>query len=285
MIFRTRIRARRRLLVVAATLLLAAAGARADREQDVATALVAAAAAGEPLPHASILLPAADVAAAYRIASRVVMATLAGREPAGFKAGLMDRALQQRFGLDEPFAGVLYPGTALDSGAAVVAGRFPGLVVESEIGFVIDREVTAPIPDVETMQHYVRAVVPVAELVRTQYAPGAPLTGIDVIAANTGAALYVRGAPLGAMPAAALNALAVTLSRDGVRLHTAAADTALGNQYEALRWLVNKVLALGWAVGPGQLLITGALGTPVPATPGRYRIDYGTVASIDLLVL
>jgi 2-keto-4-pentenoate hydratase len=56
----------------------------------------------------------------------------------------------------------------------------------------------------------------------------------------------------------------------------------MGDQWEALRWLVNTVLAEGYAIEPGQLLMTGALGGAHPASPGRYRAEFGGPAAAAL---
>ncbi|MGE0387153.1 MAG: 2-keto-4-pentenoate hydratase [Gammaproteobacteria bacterium] len=239
----------------------------------------------EPLPLASQLQPGLDVTAAYRIQSRFVLEKLRGARVAGFKAGLTSRAAQQRFGLDRPFAGVLYPGGALPGGRAVDTRRFPGLTLEIEIGYVVDRDITAPVHDIAALRPLIRAVVPAIELPRIRFRTPQALTGVDIVAANGGSALFVTGDPLPADALDRVDDLTVTLSRDGTPVAQGRGDAALGNQMHALRWLINQTLKLGWAIEAGQLFITGALAAPLPVEPGAWRADYGGLGSIDLLLL
>lgn len=254
----------------AGTVLVLALAALGDAGagEDAVAALLDADRRGAPLPLASRLVPGLDLAGAYRLQSRLVLHRLGGAAPAGFKAGLTEPRARARYGLDEPFAGVLYPGTAMASGEGVVGDRFPGLMVEVELGYLVDCELFEAI-DTARLAQCVRAVVPVVELPQVHFADPQGVRGVDIIAANTGSALFLRGEPL--PPGMAPEVLEVTLVRDGEVLLQAPAGAG---QDGVLRWLVNKVIALGWTLEPGQLLITGALGRPLPAAPGRYRAQF-----------
>lgn len=245
-------------------------------------ALVAADRRGDPWPLVSVLVPDLDVAGAYRLQSAFALERLAGREPAGFKAGLWDPKLQRRFGLDGPFFGVLDPRGRMASGEALLVARYPGLMLEIEIGFVLDCGFDAPLADAGALDGCIRERVPVLELPRARFAVDAP-RGVDIIAVNTGAELFVAGAPFAAD--VDVDALAVRASRDGEPLAEVRGDALGVPQREALRWLVNAALAHGWAVEPGRIYLTGALAAPLPARPGHYRVRYGESAEIDLLLL
>ena len=76
----------------------------------------------------------------------------------------------------------------------------------------------------------------------------------------------------------------VTLSKDGVMINDAHGDGALGDQWEALHWLVNHTVAQGYTIGPGDLLITGLLGRPIAAEAGNYEATYGKHETIRFRV-
>jgi 2-keto-4-pentenoate hydratase len=54
----------------------------------------------------------------------------------------------------------------------------------------------------------------------------------------------------------------------------------MGDQWQALLWLVNQTIANGWEIAPGQVGITGALGKMLPVQPGTYRADFAELGTI-----
>ena len=81
-----------------------------------------------------------------------------------------------------------------------------------------------------------------------------------------------------------LNQIVVTMSKDGQKVYEGAATDSLGDQWKALRWLINSRLRHGWKIEPGQVLITGALGQVLDGTPGVYRADYGKLGVIEFVI-
>ena len=86
-------------------------------------------------------------------------------------------------------------------------------------------------------------------------------------------------------PSPAIDELGVSFSRDGQVLHEALSGDLMGGQWQALLWLVNTVIDLGYELRAGHLLLTGSLGSPHPAQPGRYVGDYGPFGQIAFDVL
>ena len=54
----------------------------------------------------------------------------------------------------------------------------------------------------------------------------------------------------------------------------------MGDQWEALLWLVEQRLRDGYEVKRNDLLITGALGKVIPAEAGRYVADFGKLGRV-----
>jgi len=77
----------------------------------------------------------------------------------------------------------------------------------------------------------------------------------------------------------------VQFRRDGETLHKARSGDLMGSQWEALKWLVNRVIELGYVVEPGHLLMTGSLGPAHPAVPGRYVADFAELGAIEFDVV
>ena len=85
-----------------------------------------------------------------------------------------------------------------------------------------------------------------------------------------------------AMPAQ--NFLGIEVHKEGDLLLKGDSSDAMGDQWQALLWLVNQTVANGWEIEPGQLLITGAIGKMLPASIGFYQVSYGALGHIDFYV-
>jgi 2-keto-4-pentenoate hydratase len=51
---------------------------------------------------------------------------------------------------------------------------------------------------------------------------------------------------------------------------------------KALVWLVNTVLAQGYTLAAGHVLMTGSIGNMHPGAPGDYRAAFGTLGELTL---
>lgn len=262
--------------------------AREQAAAELAQPLIEARLAGQPVPLLDTPERALDLETAYAIQRRAVLAELDGRQPAGFKAGLTTAASRQAFGVEAPVAGVLWPDSALPAaGDGVFELSVEGLslpMIELELGFELARAIMAPLPDVDSLRRHLAGVRAVLELPHLDFdSSGAP-TGLDLIASNVAGWHYVAGAlhPLDGVPD--LNALRVRLHHEGERIIQARAGEVMDDQWQALLWLVNRVLASGWTLEPGQLLITGAIGPMLPLRPGEYAADFGALGELRLRV-
>jgi 2-keto-4-pentenoate hydratase len=81
-----------------------------------------------------------------------------------------------------------------------------------------------------------------------------------------------------------VNGVHVSLKRDGELLHEARSAELMGDQLNALKWLVNRVIELGYVIDAGHLLMTGALGPAHPAAPGRYLAAYTGMGEIEFYI-
>ena len=53
-------------------------------------------------------------------------------------------------------------------------------------------------------------------------------------------------------------------------------------QLKALVWLVNTVLAQGYTLAAGHVLMTGSIGNMHPGAAGDYRAAFGTLGELTL---
>lgn len=230
---------------------------------------------GEPMPVLSAYGAALDVQTAYGIQRLIVEDALKSREIGGYKAGFTAAAPRQKFKLQHPIAGVLFADGLLGDGAEVRRPAYRRLMVEVEIGFVLRSPITRPMESIADLKTYVSHAVPAIELPDLNYEDLQNLIGLDVLATNMAAAAYLIGKPFGLTDLAEVNALEVSLYRDGELIDHGHAHNALGNQLLALQWLVNTLIEQGWPLQPGQVLLTGTLGKINPGTTGSYYADFG----------
>ncbi|MCU0969914.1 MAG: fumarylacetoacetate hydrolase, partial [Rubrivivax sp.] len=197
----------------------------------------------------------------------------------GYKAGLTNPAVQQRFGLSAPLRGTLLAGMLLVDGAEVPA-RFgarpflePDLMVEVGSSAIHD----ARTPE-EALRH-LRAVIPFIELPDTLVADPSKINAPTLVLNNVGARLGVRGAPIpvraDAAFADALRDMTVrTVDSTGKEIGAAKGTAILGHPLNAVIWIAADLKKAGITLQPGDLLSLGAFGMG-PAEAGKtVRVTY-----------
>lgn len=279
-----------RLILLWSLCLLPAAHA-----MEPADLLIRAETLGTPIPLMSLEVPGLNVEKAYQIQTAYARKQLVFHPLAGFKAGLTTAPARKRFNLKAPVAGVLFESGAIKASGTIRIDRrrFLRLMIETEIGLVIGSPVKDPLPDTAALKAAVKAVLPVIELPDPGYADYQKLRGTDIIAANVSARQFIRGKAIPFNTTGQdimgrdnldLNRVAVTLYLDKEPVNQGKGSDAMGDQWEAALWLVNKMIGLGWQPGPGHILVTGALGRMRPAMPGDYRADFGGLGMIRFRV-
>ena len=247
---------------------------------ELSNALVDAHKQGKLLPLVSTLDPNLDEAMAYKVQKEYVTKRLQGDTVAGFKAGLTTAAGQKKFGVSGPVAGVLYGSGKLTGSPVIYSQGFAALMVETEIAFQAGRAITTPVKSVAELKRAFRSALPSIELPDMNFVTMKGFRGVDLIAANVSAAGFIAGNKTAIRPTFDPNACDVTLTRNGEKVNTGKGRDALGDQWEALRWLVNTSIANGWTVKPGDIFMTGALGNMIPGKPGKYVADFGKLGKI-----
>jgi 2-keto-4-pentenoate hydratase len=251
---------------------------------DIAQAMHAAFLAGTDWPLPSQTIESLDAATAYDIQREFVAQRLQSDPLVGFKAGATAVPAQQAFGLEAPFVGVLLASGRRAHGSTVAAGDFAQLLLETELCFRVGTSINSRIDDVEALRGHIDGCFPAIELADAGGFGRVKFTGPDLIAGNGASAAYMLGPQIN-WPCSELDSQAVSFSRDGQVLHEAGSGDLMGSQWQALLWLVNKVIDLGYQVQAGQLLLSGSLGSPHPGQPGHYVADFSGFGQIAFEVI
>jgi 2-keto-4-pentenoate hydratase len=146
---------------------------------------------------------------AYLVQTHYVKKRLADGKPAGFKAGLTSFAVQKKFKVNQALAGVLFADGDLSRANSIQLSQFKRLMLETEIGFEVGTAITSSLKNPDELKRHIRAVFPVIELPDLGFANKPK--GIDIIAANVGAAAFIKGKAI--TTEMDLNALTVTLTK------------------------------------------------------------------------
>jgi 2-keto-4-pentenoate hydratase len=233
---------------------------------------------GKPIPNLSREI-GPERASAYQVQTTYVKGRLVKDKISGFKAGLTTANSQHQFGINRPISGVLFQSGDFSKNRVIPLDKFRRLMIETEIGYITKKPIRKTVQSVEQLKSYIGEVFPVIELPDVGFVDP-KINARDLIAANAVAAGYIMFKGDNWIDKD-VNVIAVTLFHNDVIVNQGFGEDALGDQWEALRWLVNHVLANGWTIEEGNLLITGALGEVIPAKPGIYRAQYNNGPKLE----
>ena len=197
----------------------------------------------------------------------------------GFKSAVNTAPLQTALGLSGPITGALFATGERAAGSAIRRTDYRTLLVETELGFRTARRIDTPVKSIPELRAATTTCTPMIELADPGF-DRARMTGTDLIAANSASAGFIRGRAVG-LGAVDVNGVHVSFRRDGELLHEARSADLMGNQWEALKWLVNRVLEIGYVIEAGHLLMTGSLGPAHPSAPGRYTAEFSQLGTIE----
>ena len=193
----------------------------------------------------------------------------------GFKLGLTNPAIQQRFGIDHPIRGAIFHATLRASSGAEIDARFAAVPV-----LEADMLVRIGMGGVETaLNHHaalirhIDQVIPFIELPDLVYAPDYRPSLGDLLAVNVGARLGVVGKPIAVTPSpdfiAALGRMSVSLHQDGREVSRAPGAAILGHPLNALAWIARDLARDGRPLRAGDVVSLGSFSPPQPVVAGQ----------------
>lgn len=202
----------------------------------------------------------------------------------GYKAGLTNKAVQQRFGYDAPVRGNLYARMLLQDGAEVPAKFGARPVFEADLVVEVkDEGINSARTPAEVLAH-VSNIIPFIELPDLVLDPRETLNGAAIAAINVGARLGVLGKPIPA-EAGHLEPLAkmVVVMKDeadasapgGKELGKGPGAAILDHPLNAVIWIAQDLAKSGGKLRAGDLLSLGSFTPLVPPKPGMaIRVSY-----------
>ncbi|ABQ69866.1 4-oxalocrotonate decarboxylase [Rhizorhabdus wittichii RW1] len=237
--------------------------------EQVAALLRDAAASGRPCPPVRDRIADADIATAYAVQKRnVEIATASGGRIVGRKIGLTSPAVQKQLGVDQPDFGTLLAAMAIPDGAEIPVGMVLQPRVEAEIAFVLDRDVTETGLTVADIVRSIAFALPAIEVVGSRIADW-DIGIVDTIADNASAGAFVLGGSPRLLRDLDLRGCGMRLDHRGEPVSTGAGAACLGHPLNAVLWLAEALIRQGEGLRAGDIVLSGALGPMVAATPGE----------------
>jgi 2-oxo-3-hexenedioate decarboxylase len=227
--------------------------------------------------------PDVDVATAYRAQHAFVQSKLdAGETFVGYKLGLTSRNKQQAMGLDAPLYGRVTSGMIATYGEPVQFDRFIHPRVESEIAFLLARDIEAP-ATVTSVLAATEVVFGAVDVLDSRY-ESFQFTLTDVVADNASAGAFYLG-PVARRPddLVDLRLLGCVVRVDGDVVMTAAGAAVMGHPAASVAWLANQLAAEGEALRAGQLVFSGGVTAPVPVVAGgTVTFEFDGLGAIEV---
>lgn len=235
-----------------------------------------------PKPLLSQRLQIHDMDTAYKIQAQYIDWKLEqGSTILGYKAALTAEAGQRLFAADGPGTGVLFSSGKCIPGVTLKLEDFHRMGLEVEIGYRVNSTITEAVTP-ETVMSMIGEILPMVEIVDLGYADSEgqqeKTYAVDFMAGNSAAAKFIIGEFENFD--GDINGLKVGLSQDGEELFNGQGSDALGDQLDALIFLINQTLAHGYPINSGHYLMTGSLGRLHFAEAGNFVAHYGKFGQI-----
>lgn len=211
---------------------------------------------------------AGDVAAAYQVQEINTRRWEAlGRKISGRKIGLTAKAVQAQLGVDQPDYGILFADMEVQSGEEVAAGRVLQPKVEAEVAFVISAPLVGEHLTMTTLMSSIAFALPAIEIVGSRVSNW-DIRIADTVADNASSGLYVLGQTPRQLTDFDLRLCGMVMLRNGDPVSVGAGAACLGSPLNATLWLARTMAEAGRPLGPGDVVLSGALGPMVAASPG-----------------
>ncbi|WP_101760040.1 2-keto-4-pentenoate hydratase [Oceanicoccus sp. KOV_DT_Chl] len=214
------------------------------------------------------LLPALDIASAYAVQNvntKIWMEQ--GRRLVGFKTGLTSRSVQTQLGVDQPDFGRLFADMAVVDGDEVVVDAVLQPKVEAEVALVLSRDINQEQPTMAELISSIAYALPSIEIVGSRIKDW-NINIVDTIADNASSGLFVLGNEPKKLDGLDLRLCGMVMECRGEQVSTGAGLACLGHPLNAALWLAKTMISHGSPLQAGDIILTGALGPMVAASPG-----------------
>ena len=235
---------------------------------EAATRLREAMSSGVPCDPLLDLLEAGNVADAYQVQQiNTKEALSAGRRLVGRKIGLTAKAVQTQLGVDQPDYGMLFADMDVCDGEDIAPGRVSQPRVEAEVAFVMCQNLDGDQLTIADVISSIAFALPAIEVVGSRVRDW-KISIVDTIADNASAGLFILGQQPRKLSKINLRLCGMKMEKRGELVSNGTGAACLGSPLNATLWLAKAMVLAGNPLRTGDVVLSGALGPMVLASPG-----------------
>jgi 2-oxopent-4-enoate/cis-2-oxohex-4-enoate hydratase len=206
----------------------------------------------------------------------------AGEKIVGKKIGATSRAVQSRFGVDQPDFGYLTDKMLYGSGEAVpIDELLIQPMVEGELGFVLKRDLQGPGVTATDVLLATECVMACIEIVDSRIMDW-KIKIQDTVADNASSGLVVISDQVADPRSLDLYTVGMVQEKNGAILSTGAGAAVLGSPTRCVAWLANAMGRYGHSLKAGELILSGSFVAVEPVRKGDFvSVRIGGVGSVS----
>src|SRR5699024_2188033 len=227
--------------------------------------------------------PALSKEDAYRIQLLQIEEKLkAGMTVVGKKIGLTSQAMQEMMGVNEPDYGHLLDSMMCIDGVVLSLDHFLQPKLESEIAFVLKKDVKGPGVTALDIVKATDYVVPAFELIDSRIADW-NITFEDTVADNGSSARAILGGVPTQLEGMDLAHLGMNVYKNGKLIDHATGAEVMGNPLEAVAWLANALSQFDKCLLKGEIILSGALAKAVSVQAGdTFMAEFAHLGAVEV---
>lgn len=235
------------------------------------------------LPKVSQLNHSLALKDAYVIQKKFA-AKLGSGKTLGYKAAFFDLRSRNKFKFTEPMSGILKSGCVFTNEKVIKLEDFPGLRLELELGYRLKQDIKLSSSDIVGINNDWFELVPVIEMPQIRFNSIEGISAVDLIAANVAASCWLEAPSISTFDFSELNQMEVKMFANRKMIENVKGN-GVGDQEDALAWLIEHLLLRNVRLRKGDLLITGKLGKIHIPVAGRYVVEYGSLSKLTFSII
>lgn len=208
--------------------------------------------------------PEITIEEAYEVQLEVVkLKEEDGHHIIGKKIGLTNKAIRDQIGVQEPDYGIITSEGLILDGEALYIDQFIAPRIESEIAFILDKDITLDMYPVKATDiiNATYGIAPALEIVDSRVKDW-KIKIQDTVSDAASYAAICLGNRITKLDGLDLRLIGMAAYLNGELVKHGSSAAVLGNPINSMVWLANKLLSLGVEMKKGEIILTGSF-TPV----------------------
>lgn len=233
-------------------------------------------------------MKAKDIASAYVIQERLVQKLCSKYEakPIGYKIGCTSLGAQKLLNTNMPVYGQLLSSHNFTSPQSLATKDYSMIVIEPEFGFQVAEDVPVGNYDAETIQPFIKSVIPSIEVVHHRLGSMDKFNAPITIADNAIHGCWVQGEVQEDWQSVDYVNHEVELYSNDVLVSSGKGEIALGSPLNVMAWLANTLPEYGHSLKKDDFVTTGVCMEVYVAEAGQNIVaDFGSLGKVVLDLL